>query len=182
MPIKNNRLGNQLDLDIKIVELKSQAREILVAEPKNTDALNSLGLVSMHLEIFDEAINFFEQAHNIAPHRQDYIDNYIQALEFSSKRMCDLGDFSASITMLEKGLLFRPDNVSLKCRLSFVLGRANRKEEALIVSEQALLIDPKSIQASEAQGLALVSLGRIDEAIKIFKTLVECEEAAAGAH
>ena len=182
MPFKNNRLGNQLDLDIKIVELKSRAREILAADSKNTDALNSLGLVSMHLKIFDEAINFFEQAHNIAPHRQDYIDNFTQAIEFSSKRMCDLGDFSASIKMLEKGLSFRPDNVSLKCGLSFVLGRANRNEEALIASEQALLIDPKSTQAYEAQGLALVSLGRIDEAIKIFKTVAECERVSASAH
>ena len=78
MPTKNNRLHQQTDLGVRLVELKSLALKILAVEPKNTDALNSLGLISMQLELFDEAVSFFEQAHNILPDRQDYIDNLIQ--------------------------------------------------------------------------------------------------------
>ena len=178
----NNRRYKQSDLDIRLVKLKSLALNILATEPKNTDALNSLGLVSVHLKIFDEAIGFFEQALNITPNRQDYINNLIQALELSSKNMCDLGCLPASIQMLEKALLLGPNNVILKCRLAFVLGLSNRNEEALVASEEALLIDPKIVEAYEAQGLALINLGRNNLAIKSFKKALEFGKPSASAY
>jgi tetratricopeptide (TPR) repeat protein len=180
--LTNNRRYKQSDLDIRLVELKSLALNIIATEPKNTDALNSLGLVSLQLKIFDEAIGFFEQAHKLTPNRQDYINNLIQALELSSKNMCDLGCLPASINLLEKALLLRPNNVMLKCRLAVVLGLSNRNEEALVASEQALLIDPKTAQAYEAQGLALTNLGQANLAITSFKQALECGEPSASTY
>ena len=182
MPTKNNRLHQQTDLGVRLVELKSLALKILSVEPKNTDALNSLGLISMQLELFDEAVSFFEQAHHILPDRQDYIDNLIKCLEFYSKNMCGLGRLSVSIEMLERALILSPDNAAITCRLSYVLGLENRNEEALLASEQALLSDPKFVQAYEARGLALLGLNRINPAIKSLKRALEYNEISASAH
>ena len=182
MPAKNITYSSDTELDVKLVELKSMAVKILELEPKNTDALSSLGLVSKQLEDFEPAVDFFQRAHNIAPERQDYKDNLIESLVLLSKSMHDNGDASRAIIFLKRALLLRPGDVSLLCKLSMLLSLSNNYKEALVISEQAFLNDPESAQAYEANGLALLGSNRTDLSISRFKKALKYDRTSASIH
>ena len=182
MPTENNRINKENDIDAKLIELNSLALKILITEPDNTEALNSLGLINMQLGDLDKAIDFFEQAHEILPDRHDYTKNLVKCLEILSNNMCVEGRFSESIKMLERALSYRPHELDLTCRLSIVYGLSNRTDEALSTSEKALSRDPKSVQAHEAHGLAFLGLGRIEESINSFKRAIDCDDTYANAY
>ena len=182
MPAKNITYSSDTELDVKLVELKSMAVKILELEPKNTDALNSLGLVSKQLEDFEPAVDFFQRAHSIAPERQDYKCNLIESLVLLSKSMHDNGDASRAIIFLKRALLLRPGDVSLLCKLSMLLSLSNNYKEALVISEQAFLNDPESAQAYEANGLALLGSNRADLSISRFKKALKYDRTSASIH
>ena len=182
MPVANDGPLMNSDLGDKLVELKSLALKILETDPKNSDALNGLGLVSMQLEAFDYAVSLFQEAHNIAPKREEYTDNLIKSLGLLSQSMCDAERLPEATKFLEQALLIKPNDVLLMSRLSLILGLSNRNEEALVISEQAISSQPKSAKAHEVNGLALLGLDRIDPAINSLRTAIKYDNLSASLH
>ncbi|MBT5941235.1 MAG: tetratricopeptide repeat protein, partial [Rhodospirillaceae bacterium] len=168
-PDKLSVLAERLD------EAETLARKILATQPKNPDALNGLGLIHVQQERFDEAIELFGQAQTIDPERGDFTENLIKAFEQSAKTMAHAARFPAAIKTLERALVMRPGDVSLTCRMSFVLSLAGRHGEAFAAADRALSKNSQSAEAHDVRGLALLGLGQIDHAIKSFRTALDCD-------
>ncbi len=166
-PDKHSMLAERLD------EAEELARKILSTQPDNPDALNGLGLIHVQQERFDQAIDLFEQAHAIDPERGDFTDNLVRAFETSAKSMAHASRFGAAIKTLERALVMRPGDVSLTCRMSFVLSLANRYGEALAAADRALSKAPESPEALDVRGLALLGLNQLDHAIKSFRDALD---------
>jgi len=180
LSLEKHSRQNEAVLNDRLNELKSLALNIVETEPRNSDALNSLGLICMQSKFYDEAIGFFEQAHNIEPERVEYTDNLAKAFEFCAKKMCELGHFPSAIEILERGLVIFPDNLALTLKMSFALGLAKRNKEALAVSNAVIKSDPESAEAHDMRGLALLGLSQIDLAINSFRRALDCNNEYAG--
>lgn len=175
-PDKHKRLSERLK------EAEALASRVLVTQPENPDALNSLGLVHLQQENFDDAIGFFDKAHKICPERSDFIANLIKALDSLAKRMTLSKNFSAAIAILHRALSMRPQDTTLACRISFVLSLAKRNDEALVAADRALSGNAKSAQAHDVRGLALLGLGRIEHSMESFRAALDCDIEYASAY
>jgi tetratricopeptide (TPR) repeat protein len=175
-PDKHSVLAERLD------EAESLALKILATQPENPDALNGLGLIHVQQERFDEAIELFEQAQGIEPDRGDFAENLVKAFASSAKTMAHAARYPAAIKTLERALVMRPGDVSLTCRMSFVLSLAKRHGEAFAAADRALSKKPDSAEAHDVRGLALLGLGQIEHAIKSFRTALDYDVHYAPAY
>ncbi len=166
-PDKHNVLAERL------AEAETLALKILATQPDNPDALNGLGLIQVQQERFDEAIELFEKAQAIDPDRGDFTENLVKAFEQSARTMAHAARYTAAIKTLERALSIRPGDVSLTCRMSFILSLAKRHGEALAVADHALSKNAESTEAHDVRGLALLGLKQIDHAIKSFRTALD---------
>lgn len=182
MPTDNDSRDKFAALSKKLDKIEIVATHILATQPNNSDALNGLGLVKFQKENFEDAIALFEKARVIDPDRDDFIDNLIDALEASARKLVYLGKFSASIKLLRQAVEIRPDDKILSCRMAFVLCLEDRHKEGLVIVNKVLETNLKSATAHDVRGLALIGLGMIDDALVSFGEALDCDPSCASAY
>jgi tetratricopeptide (TPR) repeat protein len=175
-PDKHSELAERLD------EAEALALKILATQPENPDALNGLGLIHVQQEQFDKAIELFDRAHKIDQDRGDFTDNLIKAFESAAQSMTHAARYPAAIKTLERALVMRPGDVTLTCRMSFVLSAAKRNGEALAAADRALSKNSESAEAHDVRGLALLGLGQVEHAITSFRTALDFDLRYAPAY
>jgi len=90
--------------------------------------------------------------------------DYNLALKFG-----EIGLISRSIKIAEKAITYKSDMIKARNLLGFLYLQTNEADNAIIEFQKALEIDPGSFDATAGLGMACLSKGEIDYAIKVLK-------------
>ncbi|HET9107131.1 MAG TPA: tetratricopeptide repeat protein, partial [Steroidobacteraceae bacterium] len=83
--------------------------------------------------------------------------------------LAELGRFREGIGEARKALRLEPHSPSICANLAGVLYLCDRSDAAIRVARQALAMDPQSLRARLAMGMALGQQGRLEEAIVVLE-------------
>jgi Flp pilus assembly protein TadD len=139
------------------VEAEQEAMLALADQPEHTGALAVLALSRSAQKKFPEALTTIETAVGLAPDNSHlhYIRGFI--LHRSDRQ-------DAARSALNESLRLDPQSAETFALLAAVELSGSNWTAALTAAEQALTIDPENVEAANYRAMALVGLGRKDEA------------------
>ena len=159
--------------DLKKAELLY--RRILKTNPRNSDALNLLGVIAYQEGKRDVAVDLISRAIAINPHVPDYHNNLGLALKES-------GRLEAAVSSFREAVRLRPDDAKTHNNLGLTLRDQGCLSEAISSYLEALRLNPGYEAARNNLGAALMDRGRLKEAIACFKEVLHCQPGFAEAH
>lgn len=179
----------------KMAEAEALCRQVLKADPKDSNALNLLGVIAAQAGKNEEATRFFEQAIKInknvalfhyhlglALQNQGKFDDaaakykraidlrpdYIEAHRNLAAVFVSLSKLDAAATQYKKAIALKPDLVVLYYNLGKVLIQQNKLNEAAEQFEQAVALKPDYAEAYVDLGVIRKQQGQLDEALKLY--------------
>lgn len=141
-------------------------RRVLLLDPNHAHAHDSLGDVYYHRDQLDEAMSEYQLALRLDPFHPKAL---IQVAATYEKK----GQYRAAIDQLRRASEMLPDFDWTWKRLGDLHRSQGNYEEALRAYGKALGIDPGNIDAKVGVGLTYAAMGRLEEAEKITKELLE---------
>jgi TolB-like protein/Flp pilus assembly protein TadD len=155
------RFGNRdPGLEIEVIAL---ARRALELDPAAAEALETLGLVNLHLWRFDEGIRQLRRAVELNP-------NYAPGFRTLGRALATNGQLNEGVDALRRAVELDPISISLD-NLALSLCVAGRAAEGLAAAERGLSQRPDSRTTLAWQAYALLRLNRINEARAIVPAL-----------
>ncbi len=168
----HNRLGtalfNQKNFDRAIAEFK----KAIELDPNNSDAYYNLGLAFVNQENFDGAIAEFKKAIELDPNNSDAHGNLGVAL-FNQKNI------DGAIAEFKKAIELDPNNSNAHDNLGAAAGNLGNLayqsllikefEKSLDASDRAIAAAPSLVWLYSNRAHALMFLGRLDEARKLYQ-------------
>jgi len=143
-------------------EARIQLEEVLAADPQNTSALNSLGLILRDQGELDEAIARISKVLEIKPD-QPLAHRNLGDVYYKARRLADAARHYAEAARLD------PQDASALMGWGVVLGEQGRFGEALDRLVQAAGLDAEDEQLRFLEGEMLVALGRLPEAVEAYR-------------
>ena len=141
--------------------LENIKRAIAVA-PDTPGPWNNLGNVLVEMQRFDEATEAYEKCLSLQPDFADALNNLATIYR---KR----GDHPQSEALCQRVLRLQPDLAQAWYNLSLTLLEQGRVEDGLLANSRAIVLWPRHLQARNAVPRALVHLGRLDEAARLYR-------------
>ena len=111
--------GIKLHRGGSILEAKDYYQKVLNKSPDNSDALNLLGVVSLHLGDTELAVSLITRALVNSPNNPGFLNNLGQAFQ-------DLGDSITAVTHFQNALKFSPENTDVLNNLGITLTNLER--------------------------------------------------------
>ncbi len=150
----------------QLAEAESIYRQVLQVDPRHSDALHYLGVISHQQEDPDTAVELISKAIQSAPDNASYHSNLGEAFRA-------LGRFDEATAAYEEALAIDPGFAMAHNNLANVLADSGRKEDALARYNKAaaLLPDDPEIQLNRAN--LLMELARSREAVEAYRNLIE---------
>ncbi len=110
----------------------------------------------------------------------DIREQFLDAYSFLRAGMANenTGDHKGAERAYRRGLEIAPDDASCTTRSGGRCSRTGGPTEAVAEYERALTADPKHVKSHNNLALALVELGRLEEAASHFRTSLEIEPKA----
>ena len=112
-------LGRQLHMEGRLGEAAAIYKKILSKDPRNAEALHLLGVVSLQIEDFPQAIRLIRNSIAMAGENPDYLNNLGQAL-FSA------GDLFGALESYRRGLKSNPRHPDILNNLGLTLNDLDR--------------------------------------------------------
>ena len=140
--------------------------QALAIDPKHANSLHLLGLVHVHTNRLDSAVDLFAAAIKCNPNNHEYFVNLGELLQHQNK----LDDARKSFDIAIK---LAPNLAGGWIKLGNLLRIQRRYDEALLSYEHAFALDPNNAGAAAQSGGVLLELCRYEEA------LAKCELALA---
>jgi protein O-GlcNAc transferase len=202
-------LATQRHREGKLREAESIYRQILVNDPRQSDAMHGLGLLAYQvgqreaaLQLIDEAISIDPQAARYHGHRgmvlaaMGRLPEALQSLQRSLQLRRDiaevhnnLGNVLHSMGRLDEAeaafgeaLAIRPDYPDAHNNLGNVLLTRGRTREAIDAYRKATNLRPEYVEAHSNLGGALRAIGESDEAIQSCRRAIALQPAYAPAY
>ncbi|MFL2687416.1 MAG: tetratricopeptide repeat protein [Alphaproteobacteria bacterium] len=125
--IKLHRAGS-------ILEAKEYYQKVLNKSPNNSDALNLLGVASLHLGDTELAVSLITKALVNSPNNPGFLNNLGQAFQ-------DLGEGITAITHFQNALKVSPENTEVLNNLGITLTNLERYEEADEIFKKATALE-----------------------------------------
>ena len=141
-------------------------REVLQHDPGQVDALHLLGVVYLHLQQFEKAIDFITRA--IC--QNDGIGSFFSNRGAACK---GLGKLDDAITNYERALELEPENAAFVYNLAITLALAGDQEQAIQAYRRALELKPLYREALINLGNLLAETDQLEEAISTCRQVVE---------
>ena len=137
---------------------KAAGRKALELDPDNSEALYTLATTIYEYDRdWDESARLFKRAIELDP-------DYSQGLTWYCFFLADVGRGEESIPWCERSVELDPLDLNALVSLGEVLLGGGRSEEALRAFSRALALQPNSGYAQMQPAVALMLLGRLDEA------------------
>ena len=136
-------------------------RQAIDAMPNEVGPWNNLGNVLVEAQRFAEAEAAYRHCLELQP---TFVDALSNLATIHSKR----GEHAEAETMCRRAIAARPEFGQAWYNLSVALLAQKRIDEGLAANSRAILLWPKHLQARDAVARALVFLGRLDEAEKLY--------------
>jgi tetratricopeptide (TPR) repeat protein len=140
-----------------------ELRQALAAEPDNAFAHALLGICLAYREKFEEATGETRQAIHLAPE--------FPFAHFAHARVLfDRNRFSDALPAVSEAIRLAPEDSDHYALLASIHFQESRWREALSAAEQGLQFDPEHVGCANLRAVALVKLGRRDEAGRTIDT------------
>jgi Flp pilus assembly protein TadD len=184
------------------------AQEAVDQAPDRPEALNVLGMVRRRLGDYPRAIETYSRALLLRPddpvtyfnlglalarqgdpaaaERADrealrLRPNYAEPLSNLAKLELDAGRADAAIALAERALEIHPGYAEAHANRCTALARSARFGEALAACDRALELGSTSPGTLEARATALLGLGRTEESVALFRTLLQRQPSSSSA-
>ncbi len=129
-------------------------------DPNCPVAMGWLGTLEAQQKNFSKAKSLLKNALAIAPNNIDFICNYASLLQ-------EIQQYKEAATVWERAVAISSDHVNLKA-LAICYIESSEFEEALEVLENHQMLTSKSADLITYRGIALVNLGKLQEALNSF--------------
>ena len=149
----------------QFVEAERCYQTVLRDNPKNTDALNLMGVLAVEANQNHLALDYFRKAVRLNPAIAMYRNNLGNALVVNS-------DLEEALPHLEAAARLDPRYIDALCNLGKVYRLQGAMQKAADYFNQALAIDGKSLRGQA--GLAEIDseMGRFDQAVASFEKIL----------
>ncbi|HZE90975.1 MAG TPA: tetratricopeptide repeat protein, partial [Rhizobacter sp.] len=137
-------------------------QQAIVGMPGQAGPLNNLGNVLVEAQRFDEAVDAYQRCLAIDV---DFIDALNNLATIHRRR----GEHAEAEALFRRALAAKPDFAQAWYNLSLTLLEQDRVTEGLEAHSRAIVLWPRHLQARNAVPKALVQLGRLDEAAKLYR-------------
>ncbi len=155
-----------------------RSADILEAVPVNDRSGKmefALGAAYEQLKDLKKAIAAYQRSVDMDPENLDVIRALAQVLLADNQ-------LDESMKQFQQLLQADPDDVATLDRVSEIQRRQGKYAQALVTIRKARAKDPSSLEAGYNEGLLLDVLGRYDEAVTVYKQMVDATEHANGAY
>lgn len=139
-----------------------QIRRAIAIAPDTPGPWNNLGNVLVEMQRFEEATQAYEKCLALQPDFSDALNNLATIYR---KR----GEHAQSEALCRRVLAQQPELAQAWYNLSLTLLEQDRVEEGLMANSRAIVLWPRHLQARNAVPRALVHLGRLDEAARLYR-------------
>jgi tetratricopeptide (TPR) repeat protein len=139
------------------LEAQLCCQQALAANANHADTLHLMGLLSLHANQPDHAMEWIARAI-----RQDPMPEYLASLGTTLQQQ---GRYEAAVKALDKAVQLRPDDAELWRHLGDILVQLTRFDQALLSFQHVLKLDPRHPDALYKSGALLNQFGRYEEAI-----------------
>ena len=140
-------------------------QQALAIDPGHAETLHLMGLLSLHREQYDHAVEWISRAL-----KQDSKAEYLYSLGTALRQQGRLED---ALMAFDKAVQLKPDKAELWIGLGRVLGDLKRPADALLSFQHALKLNPRHWDAAQESGAALCVLERAEEALPYFMLCME---------
>ena len=148
---------------------------VLKVDANNQFALNLLGVVSIHNQAFEKAIQYLEKALTVNANDADTYSNLGLAYK-ETKRLSD------AQKMFEKALSFNAKHPINLNNLGNIFASLNEHEKAIYCFELALKIDNTYIDCLNNLTLSLKELGQLDKALAVIEHAIKVDKQRSISH
>ncbi len=132
-------------------------RQALAADANHADTLHLMGLLSLHANQHDHAVEWIARAI-----RQDPKPAYLASLGTALQQQ---ERYEEALKVLDKAVRLKPDDAELWRHLGDILVQLKRFDQALLTFQQVLKLNPRHQDALYKSGALLNQFGRHEEAI-----------------
>jgi len=147
--------------------------DVVDDDPKNTEALKLLALLTMGRGEFEDALQYAQAAANLAPDNGDY-------LHLLGRILIDLGDLDGAIEKLQRAATMAPsDPLDLNLDLAECYAMQDRWDDSLSISQAQLQAYPTDLRALSAAATAAASLEKNAEALDFFERAIAVDNTAS---
>ena len=158
-----------------LAEATHSYKKLLKLTPKDTQLLNTLGMLALQLDNFKEGLNWLEQSLKINPNQPHTLSNCGYALQ-------ELKRYEKALAYHDHALALKPDYIDAHYNRGLVLQALKRYEEALLSFDNTIALDPNDADAYYNHSISLKELKRYDEALIRANKVIEIQPNYADAY
>ncbi|MCH8237546.1 MAG: tetratricopeptide repeat protein [Proteobacteria bacterium] len=167
--------GRQLHMEGRLGEAAAVYQKILKKDPRNSEALHLLGVVSLQNEDFPQAIRLIRDAIAIAGENPDYLNNLGQALYGA-------GDLFGALESYRRALKGNPRHPDVLNNLGITLYDLDRLEEAREAYEAALALEASGPDLLHNYGVLMQAMGDLEKARESYLEALRLEPRMEHTH
>ncbi|GMV94132.1 MAG: hypothetical protein AMXMBFR82_39100 [Candidatus Hydrogenedentota bacterium] len=134
---------------------------------------NANGVALYNEGRWDEAIQSFASAYNLAPDNETVRRNLCNAYQAQANALARSGDFSTAIELLRLAISVEPENPSPLAQLGSYYLRIDMVSEAMYRLEESVELDPSSIDVQELLGDAYYKNNDLAAALAQWELVLE---------
>jgi tetratricopeptide (TPR) repeat protein len=127
-------------------------QQALAMDPHHADTMHLMGLITLHANRLDLAIEWISRAI-----KQEPKPEYLTSL---GNTLLKQGRHEEALKSFDKAVQLRPDRAELWKNLGDVLQKLERPDEALLSFQHALKLDPHNCEAADKSASLLSELSR----------------------
>jgi tetratricopeptide (TPR) repeat protein len=143
--VRHLRAGAPLDAQLC-------CQQALAMDPHHADAMHLMGLITLHANRHDLAIEWISRAI-----KQEPKPEYLTSL---GNTLLKQGRGEEALKTFDKAVQLRPDSAELWKNLGDALQKLERPDEALLTYQHALKLDPHNAEAADKSASLLSGLSR----------------------
>jgi protein O-GlcNAc transferase len=168
-------LATQRHREGKLREAESIYRQILLNDPRQTDALHGLGLLAYQVGQREAALKLIDEAISIEPQVARYHGHRGMVL-------AAMGRTQEAVDALRHSLSLQRDIAEVHNNLGNVLHTIGKHDEAIAAFNQALALRPDYPDAHNNLGNVLLYLGQAQQAIDAYRRATSLRPEFVEAH
>ena len=136
-----DKQGEQFNEAAKFEDAIAEFEKALVIDPRKPDAYINLGYALHMSGDYDTAVEYFEQALELAPDNEVLIENLVGVYEAQGGNLAATGDYEGALVYFEKITRIAPDTPDLHYNMALMNYQLKDYREALKYYRKQLALD-----------------------------------------
>lgn len=159
----------------RLTEAEAICRSVLIADPRQPQALHLLGGIALQRGLVDDAIDYYRRAVAAAPRHAPLRCSLAAALLARNLP-------KEAIAVLKPAIKIDPRCASAYINLGDALMKLDQPREALVALKKAVSLQPDDAAAHTNLGAALLQLQKPADAARVLQRAIELDPGLAQAH